>query len=154
MPIFVASCDRHSQTLNPEPKNKEDQSVQPSTRDMACSVTNFDIFDSTYHHQDVDEDAVEGVGISYRGAGVQGRGQSSTESNGVQQRIDDMVMISMVSRGCLLNTDEGNVASASTNNPPKTPYGLSIEEDAMVAIADQKIHQVASKYSRRLSSIA
>ena len=114
--------------------------MQPSTRDMACSVTNFDIFDATNHPQDLEDDAADGVYRGNAAAGAQGRTQASNESSSMQQRVDDIVMMSLVSRGCLLNVDEGRVSSS--DSPPKLPVGPSVEEDALAAIASQKIYQV------------
>lgn len=111
---------RHAQTFNFAQKHKEVMASPPTTREIGCTATTWDIFDQYENDNAVIEDDTTLDGSKSSEAGKSGKVQSELE-----KQVDEVVAASLASPGCLLNVRQA-VGSPEEDGVTTTEGGAII----------------------------
>lgn len=126
--------ERHAQTFNFAQKHKEVMAAPPTTREVGCTATDWDIYDM---YENDDAALTEDDGIDSKGEGGKG-GKVESE---LGKQVDEVVAASLASPGCLLNINgsDGGGDDDKQENGTSELFGGNESNDVMVQRQAAKI---------------
>jgi len=98
--------ERHAQTFNFAQKHKEVMAAPPTTREVGCTATDWDIYDM-YEKDDALLTEEDGALDGSKGEG----GKAGKTESELGKQVDEVVAASLASPGCLLNINGSDGAN-------------------------------------------